>query len=322
MAVTLRSMTHEEASRLTDADLRRMVSSPTTHPGVLRDVRALIAERSQRAAIEAAAPHAQVNFVEPPVFTGDFNLGPPGIAPSSALAPVISEVPVVQQAQDFYGFEVTRTATFSDIPPGSTLAPASIGGAIVPVSTLVGRLGGTLGQRLTAWVIGSAAGTRLLWANLPSWLRSAMALVGLSGATILVDTATEGPIQIGPFGGGGLAGRELNIQVGRYYDGRIITKTWTANGIQFWATGLTRADRMHHVLKLDGEIKSWKPPRPVVLMPGGAKNIRDLLRADDIVDKQLKKVAKALRRRTPTPRKDKKKPAEVVVVGAAPGVHI
>lgn len=241
--------------------------------------------------------------------------------------------PEDKPVNDYYGFELgsidlvreiplsSQTVAIrsgggvrlEEFPNGGGVVPAQVGGAIVPISSLVGRLGGTLGQRVTAWAIGAAAGSRLAWGSLPSWLRSAMALIGLSGATIAIDNATEGPIQIRPFGGGG-AGRELDIQVGNYYDGRIITKTWLANGIQFWATGLTRADRMHHVLKLDGSIKSWKPPRPVVLMAGGAKNIRDLLRADDIIDKQLRKVKKAIgRRATPTPRKPKG-PAQVVIV--------
>lgn len=217
----------------------------------------------------------------------------------------------VQPVQDFYGFDVVQVSTFTDIPPGSALVPAQVGGAIIQSSALVTRLGGTLGQRFIQWLIGAATGTRLAWGSLPSWLRSGMALVGLSGATIVIDQATEGPIQIRPFGGG-LETQGLDIQVGRYYDGRIITKTWVANGIQFWATG-TGKDLMHHVLKLDGSIKSWKPPRPVVLMPGGAKNIRDLLRADDIVDRQLKKVGKAIRRRTPAARKPKG-PQQVVIV--------
>lgn len=147
-----------------------------------------------------------------------------------------------------------------------------------------------------------------------------MAIIGLSGATILVDEATEGPIQLPGLGGGG-GGGSIQIQVGRTYDGKIINKTWVANGIQFWATG-SGADRMHHVLKMDGSIKSWKPPRPVVLMPGGAKNIRDLLRADAIVDKQLKKVGAALRRRAPRAARKPKPPTEVVVVGGHSGQHI
>lgn len=232
----------------------------------------------------------------------------------AASGPAMTEdgIPVTLP-NDFYGFDVVsvamdRTGSLGEVnfPAQVALAPIVVGSA-----ALAARLGGSLGQRLLQWLIGTASGARLAWGSLPSWLRSAMALIGLSGATIAIDTATEGPIQLPSFGGGGGQG-QIDIRVGRTYDGKIITNTWSANGIQFWATGSGR-DLMHHVLKLDGSIKSWKPQRPVVLMPGGAKNIRDLLRADDIVDRQLKKVAKAIRRRNPTPRRPKQ-PQQVVVV--------
>jgi len=255
----------------------------------------------------------------------------PGSAPAVIVPRVTVAAPtpqiqiqetVVEPMSNFWGFEDGgfRGQMGSDVPemitvglspihrfPPAATVPASGGAIVISSTNLAARLGGSVGPRFIAWASG-AMGARLAWQSLPSWLRSAMALIGLSGATILVDNATEGPIQLPGLGGGG----DLDIRVGRFYDGRIITRTWTANGIQFWATG-TGKDRMHHVLKLDGSIKSWKPPRPVVLMPGGAKNMRDLLRADDIVDRQLKKVAKALRRRSPTTRRPRS-PQQVVIV--------
>jgi len=233
----------------------------------------------------------------------------------------ISDKAVATVPEDFYGFETTTLAIRSgggQFPAGGSngYAPAGAGVALALAGRALRLIMGGGGGRLTA----------AIWNSLPSLVRSALIQAGI-GVGALIAFNGDIPFITLPGQGPGTArsegatpqlpemyhDRELDIQVGRYYDGRIITKTWVANGIQFWATGVGRRDLMHHVLKLDGSIKSWKPPRPVVLMPNGAKNIRDLLRADDIVDRQLKKVAKALRRRNPTPRKPKG-PSQVVIV--------
>lgn len=245
----------------------------------------------------------------------------PGV-PADVLQPVpappvpvasIPEASPVTQA-DFYGFD-TPTSYHSNGygPPTLQAQPVSLGGAIVPVGGQAGRValtqlaGTAIGGRLVAFFAGVARGGIVRWNSLPGWARLGLGALGFTGYDLLLDGDLVG---LPSFGGG--AGGQLDIQVGRSYDGRIITKTWVANGIQFWATGSGR-DLMHHVLRKDGSIKSWKPPRPIVLMPGGAKNIRDLLRADDIIDRQLKKVGKALRRRSPTKRAPRQ-PQQVVVV--------
>jgi len=267
----------------------------------------LVGQTSQSSLAPPTASAAIAATIRDPFAVQAFNpnLLAEAAARSASSDPIVSrEVSLV--AQDFYGFDTAVSVGSNGFAP-QTL-PAALP-ALMPASQLAVRLGSSLGTRFTAWLVGVAGGTRLAWGSLPGWLRSAMALIGLSGSTILVDQATEGPIQIPGFTGGG---SQLDIQVGRFYDGRIITNTWLANGIQFWATGSGR-DLMHHVLKMDGSIKSWKPQRPIVLMPGGAKNIRDLLRADDIVDRQLKKVGKALRRRTPRKAPAPKQPTHVIV---------
>lgn len=246
------------------------------------------------------------------------------VSPAINVPPVqiqVAEVSMAPTPDEFYGFETTTLAIRSgggEFPPGG-----SIGG---PGGAAAGGAGIAIAGRALRLIMGGGGGrlTAAIWNTLPSVVRSALIQVGI-GVGALIAFNGDIPFITLPGQGPGTARSEgalpmvpqfndgqIDVQVGRYYDGRIITNTWVANGIQFWATG-SGNDRMHHVLKMDGSIKSWKPPRPVVLMPGGAKNIRDLLRADAIVDKQLKKVGAALRRRQPRQRKPKG-PAQVVIV--------
>jgi hypothetical protein len=67
-------------------------------------------------------------------------------------------------------------------------------------------------------------------------------------------------------------------------------KSWTANGRPFFLM----EDGWTWVQKLDGSWKKYRQPKPVVLMPGGAGNLRDLLKATGVISRQLKQVDKAL----------------------------
>jgi hypothetical protein len=86
--------------------------------------------------------------------------------------------------------------------------------------------------------------------------------------------------------------------------GGVVVHSWTANGIPFFQM----SDGWTWVQKKNGQWKRFKQPKPVVLMPGGAGNLRTLLRATSVVSRQLKKIDKALgsklgpRRRRASPR--------------------
>jgi hypothetical protein len=86
--------------------------------------------------------------------------------------------------------------------------------------------------------------------------------------------------------------------------GGVVVHSWTANGIPFFQM----SDGWTWVQKKNGAWKRFKQPKPVVLMPSGAGNLRTLLRATSVVSRQLKKIDKALgsklgpRRRRASPR--------------------
>ena len=229
--------------------------------------------------------------------------------------PTIVEAPVTTP-DDFYGFEptVSNVGLFPVQPPSGSNGFSPAGGAlVVSASVLATRLTPGVLRQFMQWVVGRTTGAVAAWGSLPGWLRLGMGLVGFTGYDLLLDGDMAGLPSLPGFGGG--AGGEVP-RVGESWNGMVVLKTWTANGIPFWKTEGANGGRPRHwVRKLDGSIHSWVPQRPVVLMPGGAKNMRDLLRADDIIDRQFKKVKKAIQRRNPPSRKPKG-PQQVVVVDA------
>lgn len=72
--------------------------------------------------------------------------------------------------------------------------------------------------------------------------------------------------------------------------GRIV-KRWTANGRDFW---MTEDGRMYVRLK-SGVIKSWRPRKPLVLVPGGRLNIKSAVRAQRFLDRQWRTIAKRVK---------------------------
>lgn len=72
-----------------------------------------------------------------------------------------------------------------------------------------------------------------------------------------------------------------------------VVGSWVANGVTFYRLW----DGRIAVQNQKGRWKVWKPKKPVVLYPGGAGNLRTLLRADRIAAAQLKRLNKAIIRR-------------------------
>lgn len=75
--------------------------------------------------------------------------------------------------------------------------------------------------------------------------------------------------------------------------GAMTVSTWIANGITFYRL----SDGRLAARKKTGVWSIWRPKKPTVIYSQGPNNINDILKADAIIDKQMKKAAKALRRR-------------------------
>jgi len=76
----------------------------------------------------------------------------------------------------------------------------------------------------------------------------------------------------------------------------VIVGNWTANGVKFYRL----SDGKIAVQRKNGTWKVWRPKKPIVLYSNGAGNLKTFLRADSALDKQAKRLKKALNRRAPT----------------------
>jgi len=197
---------------------------------------------------------------------------------------------VPQAGDDLRDFQAQPVSITTD-EFGVAAEPAPAGGAaIITVTALATRLPGPLRTQFLNWLrtSGAIVGGRIGWASLPSWLRSALVLVGISGATIVVDTMLEGgvDIQIGP------------PQANPLQSAQVVG-SWVANGVRFYRL----VDGKIAVQNKKGRWKVWRPKKPIVLYANGASNLKTMLRADKALNKQAKQIAAMLNRRAPRTRK-------------------
>lgn len=151
----------------------------------------------------------------------------------------------------------------------------------------------------------------IAWERLPNWMRVAMVAVGLTGVGIVVDEVFfDGPNLPVP----GDVGGHLPEMPG----GGHIVGTWQANGVIFYRL----SDGKLAVQNKHGRWKVWRPKKPIVLMPGGAGDLRTLLRADAVLNKQAKKIAAMLNRRTGGSRRKSAEKTPSTIVLAQDGSKI
>jgi len=171
----------------------------------------------------------------------------------------------------------------------------------------VALVGGVLALRLALAFLRRLMGsvtrvTRAHWDALPGPMKTALAAIGIG---IGVDLALDVPGIPGDsmiLSGLGSEGDPLAHQTPHMVDGHLgahIIGSWSANGVTFYrlSNGKLAVQNKH------GRWKTWKPKKPIVLMPGGANNLRTLLKADRILNAQAKKIASMLNRRAPRTRK-------------------
>jgi len=140
-------------------------------------------------------------------------------------------------------------------------------------------------------------GLILRWQSLPGWARTVLAAAGITAGTDIVfdmGPGDDGWIDVPfidlpglpPIGAG--SGDPVTQMVEA-----MTVSTWDANGVQFHRL----SDGRLAVRNKHGVWKIWRPKKPIVLMPTGASDLKDLLRADEIVQKQAEKIKKVLRNR-------------------------
>lgn len=199
------------------------------------------------------------------------------------------------------GVDLRDTTAIVEFEP----TEVALGGALaISAAALVARLGAGVGRTaLMGLFRGFARGSRVAWNRLPAWARSALTIGGVVVGTEIIMDIPLVPGE-GAFGdGGGLT---------TFSPGVSIVGGWTANGVQFYRL----SDGKLAVQNKHGRWKVWRPKKPIVLMPTGAGNLRTLLRADAVLNRQSKKIAAMLNRRArKSPSRPRKESVGQVVIG-------
>lgn len=222
-------------------------------------------------------------------------------------------------------------------PSGTTSGATGGTVMLISVALILATLGRTFGgvviraiMRAMGWA-GSTGGARIIRpamrTNWPGWLKGALATMGLAEtADLIVDWTSdslagllEGPTEPegtttlvpgGPTGLAGLPGAAPLVAVS-------VLGSWVANGVTFYRL----SDGRMAVQNKRGRWKVWRPRKPIVLFADGASNLKQLIRADAVLNRQAQKLAKMLQRRGQK-RTSRAKSGPVVVETGPGGVTV
>lgn len=223
-----------------------------------------------------------------------------------------SFVPMDQAAGLDLRTEATPVSLETEGSNGYAEAPAALGTAVVLLSVVLSRLP-LLRTAIVAFVGRYAIGGRVAWAALPTWFRAALTRIGIpAGTVIVVDSLVDGGGDGGFLGFGG--GEHPDIP--GVHLGAHVVGSWVANGVTFYRL----SDGKLAVQNKHGRWKVWRPKKPIVLYSSGAVDLKTLIRADAVLNRQAKKIANLLNRRA-RPRKAPKT-AEKQTVIIADGHHV
>lgn len=183
-----------------------------------------------------------------------------------------------------------------------------IGGSVADsMFDIIGMGGGLMAMGVAIPVGGRVAGylagrfgriTRLTgaqWNSLPGWVQTGLSALGVG---VGIEFAMEAVGLEGAIPGVGLPsmnGHSGTYGVGSIVDGNQVVKTWHANGVPM----LKLANGTMGAQRLDGTWRFWRPKKPIVVFGDGAGNMRDFIKADAALDRQAKRLRKALDRRAP-----------------------
>jgi len=180
-----------------------------------------------------------------------------------------------------------------DISPQVVAGTIGLGALIALITRVLGPVAGRLiGSGVGAL---SRVGGRIIpWNSIPSWIRNLMIAVGITeGTSIIIEELTDIDIPtvsdlLPTFGGGG---HDPHIDPINHMVQAMTVSTWRANNVQFHRL----SDGRLAVRNKHGVWKVWRPKKPIVLFASGATDLPTLLRAERAMDKQFKRIAKALR---------------------------
>lgn len=238
--------------------------------------------------MRAVQPLAEpIRFVEPfPTFI-----------PEVPLIPLQQEVPFMPTATN--GAQPVSEVGGVPVPVPQDIEGADLrdGGGVpglAAVPAVAGPLVALALRILRAAMGGVTTVTSRHWNSLPGWARTALAGLGIGvGFDLVRDLpGVPGASSLLDQGGDGVVHLPQHLVDGHL--GTHILGSWVANNVTFYRL----SDGKLAVRNNKGRWKVWRPKKPIVLMPGGAGNLRTLLRADAVLNRQAKKIAAMLNRRT------------------------
>jgi len=181
---------------------------------------------------------------------------------------------------------------------GASGSAAGAAAAVVPVIVLTVAmlqrvLGAAIGRQAFNFLKAMAGGAVRfpvnLWETIPSWVKTGLTLAGITvGVPFLLQDDDDDTALVPALPGGG-----AGIFIDPQNSGQVVG-SWEANGVTFYRLW----DGRIAVQNKKGRWKVWRPKRPIVIMPTGASNLRTLLKADKVLDRQAKALDTMLRRRT------------------------
>ncbi len=195
---------------------------------------------------------------------------------AGAALPAHLDAPIATDPEISLGGSA-MTISYVPEPPDGAGSEPSRQGAVALLSKVLAIVVAMVPSLVPAFkelASGGQAVTGAFWEKLPNELKAALGVLGLGvGAYLIYDLVTggeEGASQVPPG----------------------FVRAWVANGTQFYRDARGTLGCMNK----KGRWKQWHPKRPIVLYPGGAGNLRTMLRADEYNARMLTKIKRGLRR--------------------------
>lgn len=262
----------------------------------------------------------------PPLSSGYWVGSQQEIIAAGAGGPGDTTAETMQEAEDAgLGVDVANGySSYTDYDPGG-----SFGTQLSGIVTLSPSIVGLINPTTLAWlvrmvgVIGTKSRpiTAPIWEAMPAAVKQALNFLGIKeGTNFALDLADSGVLggaggQITPVTPSGMMGSPGGEMMPWMAGGTNVVRSWVANGIPFY----TLADGWTWVRRLNGTWKRFKYAKPTVIYGGGAGDLRTLLRASGIVNRQLGRLSKAIAKARPPAKRAPRRAASVQVIETGPG---
>jgi len=230
----------------------------------------------------------------------------PVVATPVVATPVVAAVVGPQAGDDLRDFETVSLTGANPVTDEFGIAVAPVAGTALAIAGRTLRL-----------ILGGGGGrlTLAIWNSLPQLARSALtqigigvgALIAFNGDIPFITLPGQGDLDK-PFIGPPEAPVDIQVS-GHAMHGAAIVGGWVANGVQFYRL----ADGKIAVQNKKGRWKVWKPKKPIVLYANGASSLKTMLRADKALNKQAKKIAAMLNRRSGTKKSAPKTTRPIII---------